>query len=109
MRRSPGTIRGGPCASTSSPTSPKTGSTGDNPMKRPNKKSLPRQAGLTLIELLIGVAISTLLVTAFLTLYAEGQRYLCNQNARSEALEDSRRLFLCGGRPRVLHLCPRPG
>jgi prepilin-type N-terminal cleavage/methylation domain-containing protein len=59
-------------------------------MKR--RKALPssRQAGLTLIELMIGIAISSVLVTGFLTLYAEGQKYFFNQNAHSTALEDSR-------------------
>jgi len=59
-------------------------------MKRANAKPSSRQAGLTLIELLIGIAISTIVITAFLTLYAEGQKYFLNQDARSEALEDSR-------------------
>jgi prepilin-type N-terminal cleavage/methylation domain-containing protein len=59
-------------------------------MKRTTAGSLPRQAGLTLIELLIGVAISSIVITAFLTLYAEGQRYFFNKNAESDAIEDSR-------------------
>ena len=59
-------------------------------MKNTNAKPFSRQAGLTLIELLIGIAISTIVITAFLTLYAEGQKYFLNQDARSEALEDSR-------------------
>lgn len=59
-------------------------------MKRSPAKTLPRQAGLTLIELLIGIAISSLVVTAFLALYAEGQKFFFNKNAESDAIEDSR-------------------
>lgn len=59
-------------------------------MKRTKADRFPRQAGLTLIELLIGISISTMLVTAFLGVYAEGQKYFFNQDARSDALEDSR-------------------
>jgi len=60
-------------------------------MKRAKGRSISRQAGLTLIELMIGIAISSVVVTGFLSLYAEGQKYFFNQNARSDALEDSRR------------------
>jgi prepilin-type N-terminal cleavage/methylation domain-containing protein len=59
-------------------------------MKRAKPGIQSRQAGLTLIELMIGLAISAMVMTAFLTLYAEGQRFFFNQNARSDALEDSR-------------------
>lgn len=59
-------------------------------MKRKPARTLPRQAGLTLIELLVGVAISAIVVTSFLALYAEGQRYFFNKNAEADAIEDSR-------------------
>lgn len=59
-------------------------------MTKPRRDVLPRQAGLTLIELLIGIAISSVVMIAFLTLYAEGLKYFFNQNARADTLEDSR-------------------
>jgi prepilin-type N-terminal cleavage/methylation domain-containing protein len=59
-------------------------------MRRARAKTFRRQAGLTLIELLIGIAISALIMTAFLMLYNEGQKYFFNQNAHSDAIEDSR-------------------
>jgi prepilin-type N-terminal cleavage/methylation domain-containing protein len=54
------------------------------------RRELPRQAGLTLIELLIGIAISALIMIAFLALYSEGQKYFINQSARADTMEDSR-------------------
>lgn len=57
---------------------------------RARAAKLPRQAGLTLIELLIGLALSAVIMLAFMSFYVEGQKYFFNQNTRADTLEDSR-------------------
>lgn len=57
-------------------------------LKFTKRKSSPK--GITLIEILIGVAISSIVMLAFLSLYIIGQKYIFNQNARADSIEDSR-------------------
>jgi hypothetical protein len=45
---------------------------------------------MTLIELLIGVAISAVIMIALLELYMTGQKYFFNQNSRADAIEGGR-------------------
>ena len=45
---------------------------------------------MTLIELLIVVAISAIIMIALLELYMAGQRYFFNEDAKADAIEDSR-------------------
>lgn len=45
---------------------------------------------MTLIEMLIGVAISALVVIGLLGLYMAGQKYFFNQNSRANTIEESR-------------------
>ena len=45
---------------------------------------------MSLIELLIVVAISAIIMIALLSLYMAGQRYFFNEDAKAEAIEDSR-------------------
>lgn len=45
---------------------------------------------MTLIELLIVVAISAIIMIALLSLYMAGQRYFFNEDAKADAIEDSR-------------------
>jgi prepilin-type N-terminal cleavage/methylation domain-containing protein len=52
------------------------------------KRKAPK--GLTLIELLIVVAISAVIMIALLSLYMEGQKYFFNEDAKADAIEDSR-------------------
>ena len=52
------------------------------------KRSSPR--GMTLIELLIVVAISSLIMIALLELYTTGQKYFFNQNSRADAIQEGR-------------------
>lgn len=49
-----------------------------------------RPSGMTLIELLIGLAVSSVVMLAFLSLFATSQKMFQNQEARATALEDSR-------------------
>jgi prepilin-type N-terminal cleavage/methylation domain-containing protein len=51
-------------------------------------RSKPR--GMSLIELLIVVAISAIIMIALLSLYMAGQRYFFNEDAKADAIEDSR-------------------
>ncbi len=53
-----------------------------------NARRKPR--GMTLIELLIVVAISAVIMIALLSLYMAGQRYFFNEDAKADAIEDSR-------------------
>jgi prepilin-type N-terminal cleavage/methylation domain-containing protein len=46
--------------------------------------------GMTLIEVLIGVAISAVVMIALLELYVTGQKYFFNQNSRTNTIEESR-------------------
>ena len=54
------------------------------------KKNQVPPKGLTLIEILIVLAVSSILVVALLSLFIAGQKYFINQDARADALEDSR-------------------
>lgn len=47
------------------------------------------QKGLSLIEVLIGVALSSILMLALLTLYIAGQKYFFNQGAKADMMQDS--------------------
>lgn len=49
-----------------------------------------RKQGFSLIEMLIGLVIMSLLVVALLSLYSKGQQQFINENARADVLEDSR-------------------
>lgn len=49
-----------------------------------------RPRGMTLIELLIGVALSALLLIALLALYIEGQKQFFNQNSRADTIDEIR-------------------
>ena len=58
-----------------------------------NKKSRtvrPKPRGMTLIEVLIVVAISAIIMIALMSLYMAGQRYFFNEDAKADAIEDSR-------------------
>jgi prepilin-type N-terminal cleavage/methylation domain-containing protein len=50
----------------------------------------PKPRGMTLIELLIVGAISAIIMIALLSLYMAGQRYFFNEDAKADAIEDSR-------------------
>lgn len=50
----------------------------------------PKPRGMSLIELLIVVAISAIIMIALLSLYIAGQRYFFNEDAKADAIEDSR-------------------
>ncbi len=53
-------------------------------------KARNKPRGMTLIELLIVVAISAIIMIALLSLYVAGQRYFFNEDAKADAIEDSR-------------------
>jgi hypothetical protein len=53
-------------------------------------RSRPSAKGLTLIELLVGVAVSALVIIALLGLYMAGQRYFFNTSAKADAIEEVR-------------------
>jgi type II secretory pathway pseudopilin PulG len=53
------------------------------------KKRESSQKGITLIEILIGVSISSLVMLALLSLYIDGQKYFFNQGAKADTIEDS--------------------
>ncbi len=57
---------------------------------RSQGKQGPLPKGVTLVEALVGVAISALLIIALLTLYMAGQRYFINQGAKADAIEGIR-------------------
>ena len=46
--------------------------------------------GLTLVELLIVLALSSLIILALVTLYTSGQRYFINQDAQAKVLREGR-------------------
>lgn len=58
--------------------------------KAGNKIRRQSPKGLSLIELLLAVAIGTIVILAVLSLYMAGQKYFFNQDARAEAIDDSR-------------------
>lgn len=55
-----------------------------------NIRTRSRPKGMTLIELLIVVAIGAVIMIALLELYMAGQKYFFNQDAKADAIEDSR-------------------
>jgi len=57
---------------------------------RPISKAPGRPRGFTLIEMLIGLAIISLLIVALLSFYSKGQQQFMNQNIQSDVLEKSR-------------------
>jgi prepilin-type N-terminal cleavage/methylation domain-containing protein len=57
---------------------------------RPIFKAPGRPKGFTLIEMLIGLAIISLLIVALLSFYSKGQQQFMNQNIQSDVLEKSR-------------------
>ena len=57
-------------------------------MKTRTQKSRPK--GLTLVELLVAMALVSLLMTALLALYSAGQRYFLSESVRLEELRDVR-------------------
>ncbi len=56
----------------------------------PISKAHGRPRGFTLIEMLIGLAIISLLIVALLSFYSKGQQQFMNQNIQSDVLEKSR-------------------
>ncbi len=56
----------------------------------PISRGRGRPKGLTLIEMLVGLAIVSLLIVAILSLYSKGQQQFLNQNIQSDVLEKSR-------------------
>jgi type II secretory pathway pseudopilin PulG len=54
----------------------------------PHKDSAER--GISLVELLIGVAISCLLLVSFFSIYSSSQQYVANQNTQSNVVEETR-------------------
>ena len=59
-------------------------------MRRIIIKRLRHPKGMTLIEMLVVVAISALIMIALLSLYMTGQKYFFNQDAKADAMQDSR-------------------
>ena len=57
-------------------------------MKARTKKPKPR--GLTLVELLITVAVVSLILSALLSLYSAGQRYFLEESVKLDGLRDIR-------------------
>jgi len=57
---------------------------------RPISKAHGRPRGFTLIEMLISLAIISLLIVALLSFYSKGQQQFMNQNIQSDVLEKSR-------------------
>jgi prepilin-type N-terminal cleavage/methylation domain-containing protein len=57
---------------------------------RPIFKAPGRLRGFTLIEMLIGLVIMSILMGALLSLYSKGQQQFMNQNIQSDVLEKSR-------------------
>jgi prepilin-type N-terminal cleavage/methylation domain-containing protein len=57
-------------------------------MKNRTKKTRPR--GLTLVELLITMAVISLVLSALLSLYSAGQRYFLGENIKLDGLRDIR-------------------
>jgi len=53
-------------------------------------KIKPIPKGTSLIEILVVIVISAIIVVALLSLFAAGQKYFANQDARADAMEDSR-------------------
>lgn len=47
------------------------------------------QKGISLIEVLIGVVLSSLIMLALLSLYIAGQKYFFNQGAKADTIQDS--------------------
>ena len=57
------------------------------------KKSITKRShtrGISLIEVLIGVVLMSVVMLGFLSLYNTGQKYFVNQEAKSDILNDSR-------------------
>lgn len=54
------------------------------------KTKRPKPKGLTLLELMIVVAVVSLVVTALFSLYSAGQRYFLGENVRMDELRDIR-------------------
>ena len=52
-------------------------------------KSKSSQKGLSLIEVLIGTVLSSIIMLALLSLYIAGQKYFFNQGAKADTIEDS--------------------
>jgi len=57
---------------------------------RPIFKAPGRPGGFTLIEMLIGLAVISLLIVALLSFYSKGQQQFMNQDIQSDVLEKSR-------------------
>jgi Tfp pilus assembly protein PilW len=55
------------------------------------RKSQPK--GITLVEVLVTITISSFMILAMLSLYVAGQRYFMNGSARSDVLRDNTVLF----------------
>jgi len=55
------------------------------------RKSQPK--GITLVEVLVTVTISSLMILAMLSLYVAGQRYFMHGSARSDVLRDNRQVL----------------
>lgn len=49
-----------------------------------------RERGFTLIEVLIGLVIMSIVILAVLEIFSKGQGYFINQNAQADILEDTR-------------------
>lgn len=56
----------------------------------PKRRKDSTERGISLVELLIGVAISCLLLVSFFSIYSSSQQYVANQNTQSNVVEETR-------------------
>lgn len=56
---------------------------------RPRRRRTPA-CGMTLIEMLVGIAVAAVVMIGLLQLYVAGQKYFFNQNSRTNTIEQSR-------------------
>lgn len=56
----------------------------------PRRRQDSAERGISLVELLIGVAISCLILISFFSIYSSSQQYVANQNTESNVVEETR-------------------
>ncbi len=57
--------------------------------RRTGRRRAPA-GGMTLVEILVGIAVAAVVMIALLQLYVAGQKYFFNQNSRTNTIEQSR-------------------